>query len=61
MSQRVSFASMITDPVINEFSPDEVRILLQTYDNSIVNFVIRGLCLVFSNTSYADGLDRFIK
>ena len=52
---------MITDPVINEFSPDEVRILLQTYDNSIVNFVIRGLCLVFSNTSYADGLDRFIK
>ena len=60
MSQKVDYAYKIFNPVINEFSPNEVRIYLHIFYHSIVTFVIRGLCLGFSDTSHVDSLDRFI-
>ena len=61
MSQKVSYASNAVDPVINLFIPHEVRIHLHICDNSIVEFGIKGLCLVFLNTSRVDSLDSFRK
>ena len=49
------------DPVINGFSPNEVKIHFHICDHSIVTFGIRELCLVFSNTSHIETLDRFRK
>ena len=52
---------MIIDPFINGFSPNEVIIHLHIHYQSIVKFDIRGLCLVFSNTSHVDIVVRFGK
>ena len=60
-SQKVSYASMMIDPVIIGFSTNKVKIHLHIRDHSIINFGIRGLCLEFSNTSHVDSLDRFRK
>ena len=49
------------DPVINGFSTNEVKNHLHIRDHSMVTFGIMGLCLVFSNTSHIDSLDRFRK
>ena len=38
LSHKVSYASMTIDPVMNEFSPNEVRSHLQIFDHSIINF-----------------------
>ena len=46
------------DPVLNVFMPNEVKIHFRICDNSFVTFVIIGLCLVFSNTSHVDSLDK---
>ena len=61
MSHKVSNSSKIIDTVINVFSPNEVTSHLKICDHSIVTFCIRGLCLVFSDTSHVDSLDRFRK
>ena len=62
LSHKVSYASnIIIDPVINGFSTNEVKNHLHICDYSIVNFIIIGLCLGFSNTYHVDSLDRFIK
>ena len=61
LSQKVSSASMIIGIVINVFSTNEEKSYFQIFDQSIVTFCIRGLCLGFSNTSHVDSLDRFIK
>ena len=61
MSQKVSYAYKIIDPVIHGFIPNEAKGHLQTCDHSIINFGLRGLCLGFSNTSHVDSLDRSIK
>ena len=61
MSQEVSYASKIIDPVINGFSTHEVRSHLQICVHSIVTFGIRGLCLRFSNYSHVDNLERLRK
>ena len=61
LSQKVSYDSKIIDPIINGFSPNEVRNNFHIYDQSIVTFGIRGLCSGFSNTSHVDSLDRFRK
>ena len=52
---------MMIDPVIDGFSPNEVRRHLQICDNSIITFGQIGLCLGFSNPSCVNSLDRFIK
>ena len=52
---------MMIDPVINGFSPNEVKIHFHICDHSIIAFGIRGLCLGFPNTSYVDDVDRFRK
>ena len=51
----------MVDPVINEFSPNEVTIHLHICDNSIITFSIIVLCLGFSNTSHDDSLCSFRK
>ena len=51
----------IIDPVINGFSPHEVRSNLYICENSIITFGIRGLCLGCSNNTHVEILDRFIK
>ena len=38
LSQKFSYASMMIDPVINMFIPDELKIYLHIYDNSTVTF-----------------------
>ena len=52
---------MMIDPVVNGFSPNEVRSHLQICDHLIIAFGKRGFCLGFSNTSHVDSLDRFRK
>ena len=59
--QKVSCVSKISDPVINGFSPHEVRIHLHICDYSIIAFGIRVLCVGFSKTSYVRSLYRFRK
>ena len=49
------------DPVINESSPNEVKIYSHICDHSIVIFGIRGFCLGFSKTSRVESLDGFRK
>ena len=61
LSQKFSYASKIIDPVINLFSLNEVTFNLHICDHSIVTFGIGRLWLGFSNTSYVDILDMFIK
>ena len=61
LCQKVSYASMIIDPVMNRFGPNEAKIHFHICDNPIITFGIRGLCLEISNTSHVDILDRFIK
>ena len=53
--------SNIVDPVINLFSPNELRSHFHICDHSIVTFGIRGFCLGVLNTSDVDSLDRFRK
>ena len=59
MSQKVSNASKIIDPVINGFSPNDESIHLYICYHSIFTFVIIESCIGFSNTSRVDSLDRF--
>ena len=47
LSHKVRYPSKIFDPVINEFSPNEVRIHLHICDKSIFTIGIRGFCLGF--------------
>ena len=61
LSRKVSYASKIVDPVINGFSPHEVRSNLHICDNSIVAFFIIGFCFGFSKTSHVDSLDGLRK
>ena len=61
LSHKVSYDSKIIDPVINWFSPNEVRIHFHIYDQSIVTFGIRVLWFGFSDTSHVESLDRFGK
>ena len=61
MPQKVSYASKITDPVINGFSPNKVTSNLHICDHPIVTFGIREFCLGVSNTSHVDSLDIFRK
>ena len=50
---------MIIDPFINLFIPNVVRINLNIFNHSIINFVDRVFCLGFPNTSCDDSLDIF--
>ena len=59
LSQKVSHTSKIIDPVINEFSTNDVSIYLHICDQSIITFGIREKFIGLSKTSYADSLDRF--
>ena len=52
---------MIIGPVINGFSPNEVRSCFRIRDHSIINFRKRGFCLGFSNTYHVDSLERIRK
>ena len=61
LSHKFSYASKIFDPVINEFSTDEVKIHLYICYNLIVTFGRIGFCLGFSNTSNVDILYGFRK
>ena len=61
LHQKFSYAYMMIDPVINRFSPNEVKIHFHICDNLIITFFTRGLYLEFSNTSRVDSLDRFRK
>ena len=49
----------MTDPVINEFIPNEVRCHFHIFDMSIITFWKWGFCLGFSNTPHVESLDRF--
>ena len=60
-SQKVTYVSMMIDPVINGFSPNEIKIYLHICNTALSLFFIRGLWLRFSNTSHFDSLDMFIK
>ena len=60
-SHKVSYDYKIFDPFINGFSTNGVRSRLHIYDHPIVNFVIRGLYLGFSNNYHVGSLDRFRK
>ena len=55
---KVKYASVVIDPVIDGFSPNEVKSRLYTCDHSIITFGIRVLCLGFSNTSHVNILHR---
>ena len=55
LSHKVSYASVKIDPVVDGFSPNDVK-KLHICDYSIVAFVIIGFCLGFSNTSHVDSL-----
>ena len=59
MSQKVSNASKIIDPVINGFIPNYESSYLHIFDHSIFTFVIREKCIWFSNTLHVNRLDRF--
>ena len=61
LEHKVSYYSMKNNPVINGFSPNDIKFHLDICDHSIVDFGIRGLCLGFSNTSRVDSSDMFIK
>ena len=61
LPRKVSYVSILIDPVINGFSPNELKFYLHIFYHSIVTFVIGGLCLGFSNTSHVDSLDKFRK
>ena len=60
MSQKVSNASKIIDPVINGFSPNDVSSHLHICDHSIVIFGRGEIYIGFSNTPHVDSLYRFI-
>ena len=51
LSQKVSYAYIMIDPVINWLSPNEEKIQLKICDHSIITFFIRGLCLGVQNFS----------
>ena len=59
LSQKVSNASKIIDPVINGFIPNDVPSNLHIFKNS--NFTFRTIekCIGSSNNYYADSLDIF--
>ena len=59
LSYTVSYASMIIGPFISGFAPNEVRNNFQICDNSMITLGKRGFCLVFSEISRVDSLDRF--
>ena len=59
MSQKVSNASKISDPVINGFSPNDESSHLHIFDHLSVKFVIRRKFIGFSNTSHLDSLEMF--
>ena len=59
LSQKVSYASKIIDPVINGFSPNDVSSHFHICYHSIVKISIRDICLDSSNTSNVDSLGRF--
>ena len=59
MSQKVSNASKIIDPVINGFIPNDESSYLHICDHSIFTFGIRQIYIGFSNTYNFDSLDRF--
>ena len=61
LSQKVSYASKIIDPVIIEFIPNDLSIHLHICDHSIFSFCIIQKCIQFSNTSHLDNLDNFIR
>ena len=61
LSQKVTYASKIIDPVINGFSTNEVKSHLRIYDHSIITFDIRVFCLGVLNTSRVESLYRFRK
>ena len=52
---------MVIDLVITRFITNVVRSHFSICDHSIINFVKRGFCFGFSNTSHVDSLDRFRK
>ena len=59
MPQKISYSYKITDPVIDEFSPNGESSYLYIYYHSSVTFVIRETFKGFSNTSHVHSLDRF--
>ena len=59
MSQKVGYTSMMVDPVINVYTPNELKIHLHICDHSIINFGTRWFCLGFKKTSHVDSLDGF--
>ena len=59
LSQKVSYASKIIDPIIDGFSPNDESSHIHICDHSIFTFVIRERCIGFSNTFHVDSLDRF--
>ena len=44
---KYNYTSTKIDPVINEFSPNEVKSHLHIFDHSSVNIGIRGFCIGF--------------
>ena len=61
LSQKVSYASMKVDLVMNVFSPNEVDCCLHICDLSIITYVKKEFCWGFSNTSRVNSLDSFRK
>ena len=61
LSHKVTYAYMMIDTSVNGFSTNKVKCHWNIFYHSIINFVKRGLCLGFSNTSYVGSLYRFRK
>ena len=59
MSQKVSYAYKIIDPVINVFSTNNESSRFHICDYSIVTFGIIEKCIGFSNTSHVDSSESF--
>ena len=57
--QNFSYDYIISDPVINGFSTNEVRSHLNICYHLIITFGNMGLYLGFSNTYYVDSFDIF--
>ena len=54
LSQKVSYASKIINPVIDGFNPNDESSHLRICDHSIVTFGTREKCIGFSSTSHVD-------
>ena len=61
LSQKVSYDFIIIDLVLNVFSTNKLSSHLIICDQLVISFGKRGFCLVFSNTSHVDSLDRLRK